>query len=126
MKQRVLEEASSQRPRLRYDKVALRFMSMMKDGVSDAVPDGKVVILTIAAPIRQASKTAVQLEAEIRGYLDRHRAATPDLCSAIQGNRIRVRVVNADRNASQKLIGFVYTDQTGAVDLLLREAEAAL
>ena len=54
------------KPRLRFDRVALGFVRRLQAALSEAVPEGKTVIVTITAPIWQPSKTASALEDIIR------------------------------------------------------------
>ena len=46
------------KPRLRFDKVALRLVADMAVAVREASPTGVIVIVTVTAPIRLASRTA--------------------------------------------------------------------
>ena len=51
------------KPRLRFDKVALRLVRDLQAVLSEAVPDGEAVVLTVTAPIREPAKTAAELRA---------------------------------------------------------------
>lgn len=82
----------------------------------DAVPAGKTVVLTIAAPIRAASKTAEELEIGLRERLIRG-AAESDLRYPIQGNDIRMRIVDS-RKGAPKVVGFVHSPDPGAAKAL--------
>lgn len=61
-------------PRLRFDRVALRFVRRLQGVLSGSVPDGEAVILTVTAPIRLPAKTAAELESKIGDWLARRAA----------------------------------------------------
>ena len=65
-KQRIADRGGLTKPRLRFDRVALRFVRRLQEALSASVPDGRTLILTITAPIRVPSKTAAALEDNIR------------------------------------------------------------
>ncbi len=113
-----------EKPRLRFDKVALRFVDTVKGALGDAVPDGATVAFTIAAPIRVASKTAVELEEKIRKHLGR-RSCKAEIREAIQGNDIRVRILKSPRG-TPKAVGFVHTAEPSAAKTLLDTTESVL
>jgi hypothetical protein len=77
-------------PRLRFDRVAVGLVARLQASLSRTVPDGKTVVVTVTAPIRQDSKTGTLLEAKLRELLAAQRAW---LKSTIRGNRIEVRVL---------------------------------
>lgn len=106
------------KPRLRFDKVARRFVSDLQTALRHAVPDGTTVTFTITAPIRLASKTAVVLEEQIRVLLAR-RAKQAESEQTIHGNAIRVRVVRTGSTQAPKVVGFVHNPDPGAADALL-------
>jgi hypothetical protein len=90
---------------LRFDKVARRFVTDLQVALREAVPGGKTLVFTITAPIRQASKTASELEETIRVPLAR-RPATMDFSVVIHENRIRVRLMN--RESMTRVMGYVH------------------
>ena len=92
--------------RLRFDKVALRFIRDVQAALHEVVPEGRTLIVTITAPIRMALKTVAALEERVRTTLAR-RSARIDLNETINGNQIRVRLVNDVSNRA-KVIGFVH------------------
>jgi hypothetical protein len=110
--------------RLRFDKVALRFIADVQSALGESVPDGKTLMFTITAPIRLASKTAGALEDKVRRSLARPTARI-DMREAINGNRLRVRLVARGAKGTPKVIGFVHNPDTDA-DVLLRVTEALL
>jgi hypothetical protein len=92
-------------PRLRFDRVALGFVRSLSAALSESVPDGKVVVVTVTAPIWKDSKTSAVLQDEIRTLLAARRAKFE---VTIHKNRVRVRVLKGGASATPKLIGFVH------------------
>ena len=115
---RIAEIDHDSRPRLRFDKVAIGFVNELQSGLNDAVPDGKTVIVTITAPLRQATKTALELEDKIVPLLRRRSAATK-LHEVIRENDIHVRVVSGVSNTAPKVVGFVHNPAPAAAQILL-------
>jgi hypothetical protein len=105
-KQGLADRGGPTKPRLRFDRVALRFVRRLQDALSASVPDGNTLILTITAPIRPA-KTAAVLEDNIRTDLARQ-SARGEVKYAILGNQIRVRLVKGGSRRTTKVIGFVH------------------
>ena len=101
----VMTFAGVQEPRLRFDRVALGLVRRLQASVSKSVPEAKAVIVTVTAPIRQASKTGAALEERIRELLAAGRA---QLKATIHGNRIQVRVLQGGARRTSKLMGFVH------------------
>ena len=85
-KQRIAGRGGLTKPRLRFDRVALRVIRRLQAALSASVPDGTTLILTITAPIRVPSKTAAALEDDIRTYLER-KSARGEAKYTIHGNQ---------------------------------------
>ena len=120
-KQRIAGRGGLTKPRLRFDRVALRVIRRLQAALSASVPDGTTLILTITAPIRVPSKTAAALEDDIRTYLER-KSARGEAKYTIHGNQIRVRLVNGGSRRTTKVIGFVHnpnSDPDGLFDITL-------
>jgi hypothetical protein len=98
-------------PRLRFDRVAIGLVRRLQASLAKSVPDGKTMIVTITAPIRQDSKTGTALADRIRELLAARRA---QLRTTIHGNRIQVRVLNGGASRTSKLIGFVHNPKPGS------------
>ncbi len=105
--------------RLRFDKVALEFLCRLYTGLQDSVPDGKTVVLTVTAPIRQSGKTAAALEAKIKDGLARK---TLNIKDTIEGNGVRARLV---KGGNPKVIGFVHNPDPKS-DVLLDLTQSLL
>ena len=56
IKQSIAERGDFTQPRLRFDRVALRVVGSLQAALSEFVPDGEAVVLTITAPIRLPSR----------------------------------------------------------------------
>lgn len=95
-------------PRLRFDRVAVGLIARLQAALSKSVPDGKTVIVTITAPIWKDSKTREVLEGKIRELLAARRA---QFKATINGNRIRVCVLEGGTSQTAKLVGFVHNPQ---------------
>jgi hypothetical protein len=95
-------------PRLRFDKTAIGLVKRLQKTLAKSVPDGKTVIMTITAPIRQDSKTGAVLEDKIRKLLATGRG---QLKTTIYTNRIQVRVLKGGARRTSKLIGFVHNPE---------------
>jgi hypothetical protein len=124
IKQSTAERSGLTKPRLRFDRVALRLVGGLQAALSELVPDGDAVVLTITAPIRLPSKTAAALESKIRDLLAR-RSARVEIKDTIYGNQIRVRRVKGVSRRMSKVIGFVHNPDPDP-DVLLRLTQSLL
>ena len=124
IRQQVAEPGDLTRPRLRFDRVVLRLVGGLRAALSEIVPDGEAVIVTVTAPIRLPSKTAAALEGKIRDRLAR-RSVPVDVRDTICGNRIRVRLVKGVSRRMSKVIGFVHNPDSDP-DVLLHLTESLL
>src|SRR5271165_3956788 len=52
IKQEIAERGDRTKPRLRFDRVALRLVGGLQTALSECVPEGQAVVLTVTAPIR--------------------------------------------------------------------------
>ncbi|HZV76275.1 MAG TPA: hypothetical protein VFF63_00795 [Candidatus Babeliales bacterium] len=104
---------------LRFDKVALKFVKSVQNAVGKLVPEGKLVVFAVTAPIRMPAKTAAALEEEIAKALVR-RAARVKLEVEIHGNDCRIWVV-AEKSGRSKAIGLVHNPGVSS-DVLLATA----
>jgi hypothetical protein len=117
LKQRGTGQANAPKPRLRFDKVATRLMKRLQATLGKTVPDGITVLLTIAAPIRLASKAAAALEDKIKTLLGRG-APDRDEKDTIHGNRVQIRVLRHESEQGPKMIGFVHNADSDPLRLL--------
>jgi hypothetical protein len=124
IEQRITDRTDLNKPRLRFDKVALRLISRLQGALRESMPDGTTVILTITAPIRLPSKTAAALEDNIRDRLVR-RSTQVQWADTIQGNEIRVRLVKSSPRQNSKLVGLVHNPDSDP-DMLLDVTQSLL
>lgn len=101
----IAERCAPQKPHLRFDKVAVRFLSAMQAGLHDAVPSESTLAFTVTAPIRLATSTAALLEKKIREALA---SSKPDLRCTINENRIRMRLLHGRSRRIPQVLGFVH------------------
>jgi hypothetical protein len=122
--QRIDERTDPSRPRLRFDKVALRLIARLQVSLPRFVPDGIAVILTVAAPIRLPAKTTEALEDRIRDCLAR-RSGPMESREAVCGNQVRIRFVTGVARTVSKVIVFVHNPDSDP-DLLLDVTQSLL
>lgn len=103
--------------RLRFDRVAQRFVRDVQAALRDSVPEGRTLVITVTAPIRVSSKTAAELVSKTQRRLAR-RPARLDVRESVNGNRIRVRLVTGAGRRTANVIGFVHNPDVDAVVIL--------
>ncbi|HEY6326923.1 MAG TPA: hypothetical protein VIW73_10480 [Candidatus Cybelea sp.] len=97
---------------LRFDKVALAFIDDIQRA-GDWVPRGRVLIVTLTAPIRQHTKTSTAILERIRGAL----AAAPAglrIDETIYGNGVCVRLAKNGRHYPSTVVAVVHNPATPA------------
>ncbi len=94
--------------RLREDRVALRVLRDIEHAISAHVPHGRLLILTLGAPIKVPAQLVAALTRALETYLKRG-IAEVDERRTILGNRVRFRVVNDRLKWKAKVVGFVFT-----------------
>jgi hypothetical protein len=107
LRREIAEPGCLTKPRLRFDRVALRVVEDLRAALRELVPDDQAVILTITAPIRLASKTTAALKDRIKACLA-CRPAEAEIKDTIHGNQIRIRLVKDAPWRVSKVIGFVH------------------
>jgi hypothetical protein len=117
LKHRGAGQGDASAPRLRFDKVATRLIERLQAALSETVPEGMTVLLTVTAPIRLPSKTASSLEDKIRTLLGR---GTPgrDEKDTIHGNSVRIRFLRHESERAPRMIGFVHNSDSDPLLLL--------
>jgi hypothetical protein len=113
MEHRIAGAAGTAKPRLRFDRVALRLIEHLQVTVRDAVPHDRTVVVTVTAPIRLSAKTAAVLEVKIAHGLA-HRPAALNIKETIHGNETRARLLKVGLSGASRLIGFVHNPETDA------------
>jgi hypothetical protein len=104
-------EQGNAKPRLRFDKVATRFIERLQAAIGATVPASTTVLLAVTAPIRLPSKTADSLEEKIQALLTR-RSSGRDQKDIIHGNRVQIRLLRDESGRAPKMIGFVHNSDT--------------
>ncbi len=94
--------------RLRYDRVALRFVRDLRTRLIPLLARREAAIVTIRAPILQAGKTVDALEERLRARRA-GKAASTELTTRAFGNRIGIRLVHNTGRGSE-LLGFVHSE----------------
>ena len=89
---RLAERYGTRAFRLRFDRVALRFIAQLQDELHDAIPDGATLLVTVTAPLRQASKTAKELIETLHPLCAR-KSARRELEGYVHGNAVAARIV---------------------------------
>ena len=117
LKRRGTLAVNAAKPRLRFDKVATRLIERLRATLSENVPDGMTVLLTITAPIRLPSKTTVSLEEKVQSLLARSSPGRDEIAT-IHGNRIRMRLLRSESKRAPKMIGFVHNSDSDSLLLL--------
>jgi hypothetical protein len=117
LKRRGTGQGHAAKPRLRFDKVATRLIDRLQAAMSDTVPDGMTVLLTITAPIRVPSRTAAALEDTIHTLLGRGSRGR-DEKDTIHGNRVHIRLLRDESGRAPKLMGFVHNADSDPLLLL--------
>jgi hypothetical protein len=122
--QRIADRNGITKPRLRHDRVALRFVRDMQSALREPVRDGQTVILTITAPIRLAKKTSAALQEKIRTWLE-GASKKVEAKETILGNQIRVRILKNGSRRNSRVIGFVHNADSNP-DILLNVTQSLL
>ena len=108
---RAIPDSSLVTPRLRFDKVALGLVRDIRGALEGTVPDGRCVVFTMTAPIREPSKTRAALIEIIREKLSLG-AVLAEHAETLHGNDIRVRVVASTSLHAARVAGFVHHPDT--------------
>jgi hypothetical protein len=96
------------KPRLRYDRVALRFVRDLRDALRPLLMQGEAVLISIRAPILQPARTVAALQQTFR--LNRHSgAAKTELRTRCSGNHIRLRTVRGAAQSDTDVLSFVHS-----------------
>lgn len=109
---------------LRFDKVATRLVERLQANLSEAVPDGMAVAVTITAPIRLPARTAAAIEERVRTVLDR-RSTGRDEQLTVHGNRVLIRLLRTRARRAPNVIGYVHNPEVDPRQLLAASAGAA-
>ncbi len=104
-------------PRLRYDRVALRFVRDLREMLRPSLASGETAIVAIRAPILQASKTAAALYEKIRSHRE-SKSKKAELITRAHGNQITVRLLKHGSGRGSEVIAFVHSAGSSAATIL--------
>ena len=116
----IIARLAAAKLRLRFDKVAQRFVTLVKIALARAVPEGESVIFTITAPIKSPAKAALAVESLVR-------ACPPgaERRAIVHDNEVRARRLTGVAERMPSALGFVYNVESDA-SAILDLAEARL
>lgn len=103
--QQVSDGHGGSKPRLSEDSTAIWLANALNDELQASVPDGMLVILTLASPILKARRVKTQLKGKISNLLSSAREC--EVVEDILGNRIGVQVVADDVPSGKKVAGII-------------------
>jgi hypothetical protein len=112
------------KPRLRYDRVAIRFIQSLRGALREALPGSTAAIFTASAPIKLPKKAVPAIVEKIRSHLAGKSKAT-EIKAAILGNRIRIRILSKESAPAPEAVGFVLTAGSNS-DIVLDTAQSLL
>jgi hypothetical protein len=92
---------------LRFDRVVVAVLSMLRSFADSAAPKDLAVLVAITAPIRLPVKTVDDLQQDI-GELLAGRGPAGDRTATRRGNDTRLRLVAGVPEQAPRLIGFVH------------------
>jgi len=106
--------------RLRFDKVVRKLFDSLNAALAKNIPDGQSVVLTVTAPIKRPSETAVALAGLLRDGVP-----PMELRKAIYGNQVRVRPILGIGPRMPKVVILVHNPDSDP-SLILAIAESRL
>jgi hypothetical protein len=113
--QHVSDGRGGSKPRLSEDSTALWLANALNEELQELVPDGLLVMLTLASPILKAKKVKTQLKGKISNLLSS--ACECEATEVILGNQINIQVVADDRPSGKKIVGLI-TNANSSPDIL--------
>ena len=109
---------------LRFDRVAQEFIARLQKAIGDLVPADRTLVLTVTAPIRQDSKTRVEFEQAIRGFLARP-GSGKGIAMSLYTNRVEARLIGRQAQNAARVVGYVHNKDVKPA-LLFEAARVAL
>lgn len=101
--------------RLSEDSTAVWLANELNKELKDKIPDGLVVILTLASPILKARKVKAQIKEKIVSHISNFRGT--EVSEVVLGNRIAIHVAADDRPSDKKVVGIIM-NQKSSSDIL--------
>ncbi len=96
---------------LRFDRVVVRLLGNLRFFVEQTNSNQKIILMTISAPIKLATKTEKELKSKIK-YLLNRKDHDQDLSISIFQNEVRLRIIEFTLNKSHKFVGLVHNPRT--------------
>jgi hypothetical protein len=112
--QNVSDGRGGSKPRLSEDSTATWLANELNAELQEKIPDGPLVIPTLASPILKARQVKTQLKDKIVGLISN--LCGIEVSEIILGNRIAVYVATNDRSSGKKVVG-VITNQKSSSDI---------
>ena len=99
------------KPTLRFDKVVARVNERLRAAAGACAPSGVTVLVTLTAPIKLASRTAIAINDTLR-TLVAHSAEEPHASLTGLGNRVRIQIVAHGLTSAPRFLGFAHNPGT--------------
>ena len=106
--QQHLRRSRIPRARLRDDAVGRRVLRGLNAALHPHVPDGKTLVLTLGAPIKEPKKVLAAMTDMLLTYL-KSGAAGVEQKKTLLRNRVRFLLVNDGLRGNSKLAGFIFS-----------------
>lgn len=108
--QHVSDECGGSKPRLSEDSTAIWLANELNNELQVEIPDGLLVILTLAAPIMKARKVKTQLKEKIVNLVSN--SCRTEISEIIIGNSITVKVTSDERPSGKKIVGIITNEKS--------------
>ncbi len=102
---------------LRFDRVALRLIDELRNHVASEISLQRTVIVTVSAPIRLPGETAEKLKQKI-SLLASSENQFVEIKSQMNGNRVRIKLIERHSRRSPQFIGLVHNQTSSAAEIL--------
>jgi hypothetical protein len=101
--QHVVDERGGNKPRLSEDSIALWLADELERELSAIIPDGRMFVLTLWAPISNAQRTKEALKGRLLGFAADTANETIDVEETILDNRIGIQLTPYDGTDRRKV-----------------------
>jgi hypothetical protein len=98
-------------PRLRFDRVARRFVKSLQAELAGVPSERAALVVTVTAPIRMPGSTVRELGARL------HKSLPPNFDQMVCGNRVRARIVRCGVCGGPRMIVFVHNPEAAPTGL---------
>lgn len=101
---------------LRFDKVAVRLLNNIRNAINKDIPDGKIVLLAITAPIKLPQKTELEIYEQISDLIITNKQQTSRKFTVFQ-NKIHIRTIDVSITQAERFVGFVHNTEVDSMQL---------